>query len=385
MIIFIKGPIETLNYFAECMAEDRQDTIMLNFCDQGFYKQLAELDNQIDETTIVIIFNNVGIRARINNEELYYWEKKKARVYDIMVDHPINYLDTIAIAYPGITVLTVDGYHRDFIRNNFIMRFGQIPTYFLPLAGRELGGYGEQERDIDVLYVGRCQGGNILYQGIDFMRGEELEFYDFCYRTYRAEPYVQVDDVVDLYIKQYEKEYTLEQRMALISMVSMTVEHQVMHDLKMLLMRKLAEAGIHICIYGDNWEKLKEEYPDRITLGGTLDSEGCIQQMCRAKIELNMQPFFTYGGHDRVYNSMLNGAVCVSNRSRYLEQQFKDEWDIIFVDFNNMDGTVEKVKRVLNDKGKWLQMRERAYVKARKDTWKERLRQIEQGNFMEVW
>lgn len=42
-------------------------------------------------------------------------------------------------------------------------------------------------------------------------------------------------------------------------------------------------------------------------------------------------PWFKQGAHDRVFNSMLNGAVCVTDTSGYLKDNFIDGENIIFI------------------------------------------------------
>lgn len=43
-----------------------------------------------------------------------------------------------------------------------------------------------------------------------------------------------------------------------------------------------------------------------------------------AKVSLNVMPWFKDGAHDRVFNSILNGAVCVTDPSRYLEEELHE-------------------------------------------------------------
>lgn len=377
MIIFIKGYIETLNYFIDCMAEGREDVLILDTTQPEKMFQILEMqDRYINESTAVITFNNFGVG--LNTQEGYYWEQKKVKIYNIYMDHPINYLDSIEGAFKNLRFLLVDLYHCEFLKDNFPAVAEQV--FFLPHGGRDLGFYGNKTRDIEVLYTGSCQAQGSLYPAIDFLDGKEAEMYEFCYQVFRNQLYFQVDNVVDAYILQSGLQLSPQQRMHVISMVSMTVERQMMHDLKYMLVSAVAEAGIRIQIHGNGWEELQQRFPKQVTIGPILTSEKCIQQIGRAKIALNMQPFFTYGGHDRVFNSMLNGAVCVSNQSKYLEARFEHNKNILFADFANLNKTVEEIKQVLEDSDLFEQMRASAYEAVQRDTWKHRLQQILTGN-----
>lgn len=377
MVIFIKGDIETLNYFIDDMAEGREDVLILDTTQpEAMLQKLEAHDRYIDDSTCVISFNNFGVG--INTPDGYYWEQKQVKIYNIYVDHPVNFLPSIEGAYKNLKFLLIDMYHCEFVKANFPAVAERV--FFLPHGGKDLGLFKNAQRDIDILYTGSCQSNDIQYPAIDFLDGQEAEMYEFCYQVFRNQPDFQVDNVVDVYIYHSGLQFTLEQRMHLISRVSMTVERQVMHDLKYMFFSALAEAGMHIQIYGNGWEELQQCFPDKITAGSMLKSEECIQEMGRAKIVLNMQPFFTYGGHERVFNSMLNGAVCVSNPSKYLEARFEHNKNILFIDFDNLNKTVGEIKRVLEDQDLFERMRTSAYEIVQHDTWKHRLQQILTGN-----
>lgn len=382
MIIFIKGYSAPLNYFIDCMAEGRDDAIILDVSkpDQMF-KMIEEWDPFINGSAVVITFNNAGVF--LNTQQGNYWEQKQAALYNYYVDHPVNYVDEIEKiteidkAFKNIRFLLIDACHCEFVKNNFKDIADQ--AYFLPHGGSAvIGAFGSRERDIDILYVGSCWPDFGDYPKIGFLDGTEAEFYSFCYHMYKKEAYFQVDHVVDSYICQSGRQFTAKQRMEMISLVSITVERRFVRDLRYTFLRTVAEAGMRVQIYGSKyWEGIQDGVEDRIAVSQTISPEECIRQMGRAKIVVNIQPVFTFGGHERVFNSMLNGAVCVSSQSKYLENLFEHKKDIIFIDFHNLEETVNEMKRVLGDASLFEQIRQNAYAKVQyKNTWKARLLQI---------
>ena len=61
MVIFLKGMLQTLDLFIDCMTEDMEDACVIDVSDyKAYIARLQELDSQIDETTDVIAFNNTG-------------------------------------------------------------------------------------------------------------------------------------------------------------------------------------------------------------------------------------------------------------------------------------------------------------------------------------
>lgn len=96
MILFIKGQSEVLNYFIDCMSKNVGDSLIVNVSDQSvFFRQISIIDHMIDQSTYVITFNNIGLNFTVGDRNENYWQYKGAKVYDILVDHPINYIDSI--------------------------------------------------------------------------------------------------------------------------------------------------------------------------------------------------------------------------------------------------------------------------------------------------
>lgn len=52
---------------------------------------------------------------------------------------------------------------------------------------------------------------------------------------------------------------------------------------------------------------------------------------------MNVMPWFKDGAHDRVFNSMLNGAVCFTDWSRYLTENLRDGEDIFFYELDALE------------------------------------------------
>ena len=118
--------------------------------------------------------------------------------------------------------------------------------------------------------------------------------------------------------------------------------------------------------------------------------------MNRAKITLNVMPWFKNGAHDRVFNAMLNGSVSLTDGSVYLDDEVLCDDNCIKYDLKMLrdykksgftDGTVlallkKKIDKVLNDNAYRDKMALNAFATAVLDhTWKMRAREIEERFF----
>ena len=90
-------------------------------------------------------------------------------------------------------------------------------------------------------------------------------------------------------------------------------------------MQALVDAGIQVHVYGGGWDALDCKKPENLINGNSLDSVGCLKKLCQSKISLNVMPWFRDGAHDRIFNSMLNGSLCLTDSSRYLDEILKDK------------------------------------------------------------
>ena len=94
------------------------------------------------------------------------------------------------------------------------------------------------------------------------------------------------------------------------------------------------DAGLKVHTYGEGYNYIECQHPENIIQHGSANSQQCLDKISQAKISLNVMPWFKDGAHDRVFNSCLNGAVSLTDSSRYLDEIFTDDENILFYDLN---------------------------------------------------
>lgn len=157
-LVFVKGPLETLNYFVDCMTRDlKLEYYIFDIC-KPKVEELIKFITDSDETK-VITFNNMAVDFK-NNLGQNFWNIYRARVYDYLVDHPRNYVDVIEkAAIDDLIVVMVDRNHQKFVNEYY----KNIRTMFLPHGGNEfpfpyrnIDFHSKPlwEKTIDILYVG---------------------------------------------------------------------------------------------------------------------------------------------------------------------------------------------------------------------------------------
>lgn len=118
-------------------------------------------------------------------------------------------------------------------------------------------------------------------------------------------------------------------------------------------------------------------HPECLKLHPQTDSVTCLEMLADAKVSLNVMPWFKDGAHDRVFNSILNGAVCVTDPSCYLEEELHEGEGVCYVALQDMDALPEKVKDLLqNDSGRNEIVRRGRAIVEQKHTWAQRAKTL---------
>ena len=74
-------------------------------------------------------------------------------------------------------------------------------------------------------------------------------------------------------------------------------------------------------------------------------------------------PWFKDGAHDRIFNTMLNGSVCVTDSSKYLDEVLTEE-DVAFYSLKELDQLPGIVKGLLSNPKKMQEIADHGYTTA---------------------
>ena len=370
-LIFVKGALETMDYFTDQMVfacdSLRVNYYVINLGDEDSYtgEEFYGFIHKYD--CVAFLFNNIGLGILCNGESL--WDSFEIPVYDFIVDHPRFFSDWFEDPIKKLRVIVLDRNHERFIRR-FFHKIKKV--YFMPDGGTDVNGSIPYEnRTIDVLYTGNCQKKIDSFPVVTFWEDRGAEFYRVCIDAMIQYPQLITEDVVDWYISNnISSPLNNENIRDLHILYAPYIEEFVRRHFKQLAMRALDEAGIEVEVYGDNWNDNDYEYGKNIHFHDRVSSEACNKLACQAKICLNFMPWFKDGCSERVFNAMLNGSVCLSDRSGYLEGNYKDGKDIVFFDLNNPSQMVMDVKWLLQNPKAAEQIAFLGYEHAyHEDTW----------------
>lgn len=364
--VFMGGDIPVLNYLAEQYAVSTENLGHTVFrydksnMEESYENLILFRENGLDGA---IVFNNVGFQMFLSSGKSL-WDQWGIPCYNIIVDHPMFYADTLDHAPGNGVVVCADRNHR-----NYIKRF--YPTVkksiFLPTAGECIKPFDElkpfDERPIDVLFIGTYKyDARFAYDSFDLLLTEEL--FRHPERTF--------EDTIEHCLLDQQIRLSEEELKEFIQKHCF-VDTNTGALFRLNILRTLVNAGITVTVYGDRFEQTDLWNHPGFLYKGRCSTEEGIRLMEDSKIVLNQLAWFKAGSSERIYEAMLQGAVSLTDDSVYLRESFVEDVDIKFYSLSHLDLLPDIVRSILNDPLRTEMLRENAYRKAvRQHTWLQR-------------
>ncbi len=297
-------------------------------------------------------FNNVGLHQTISDGR-NLWETLGIPCYDFLVDHPMYYADSLDDAPAHTTLLCADLTHTDYVRRFYPNVENAI---FLPTGGCDLQTAfkdnpdpGSQdtgsdcpwnERPIDVLFIG-----SFKYHSDDALEQSELAQNIISYMmTHTDRTFEQAVEACTDALSKYNpaqfcdsaslcssshipEPHTYDERLKFEFERYRFLETNVTATYRKAIIEELLQAGITVHVYGEGWQQTGLTNYENFVLHAPVSFKEGIRQMSQAKIVLNHMAWFKHGSSERIFNAMSQGAVCVTDSSRYLDTILKDQYN----------------------------------------------------------
>jgi glycosyltransferase involved in cell wall biosynthesis len=362
-IVMYKGQsaYNVLRYFVDELAaafkELGKEAVVVDLLEKDPLSLLKAAFNEPCE--FVFSFNAMGIDLSLDNRPLY--DAINVPIFSFLVDHPVYHLSRLNNAVNNHIIACVDRHHLIFINNYYQ---GQKTCAFLPHAG---SGPSDglipsfSERDVAIFFPGS-------FMNATEMRVKWKDWFG-CFSDL-------MDDIVAVSLNQ-ENTYLEESVNIVFNSRGIRLEKKVFDIFWRLMplvnnyirayrrqecLKILTEAGLEVFVGGKSWPAA---FGDKLKIGNELDFIETIALMRRAKIVLNVNPNLQ-DSHERVFYAMLNGAVCVSDRTSYLAEEFTDGEDLILFSWKDISNLVEKIYSILRSPEQWLAMASAGRKKASK-------------------
>ncbi len=378
-LLFFTGDIETQGYFslqiAEAMEKLGHETFIYDLSrpwesTEKFFRFFEE------DNTALINFNFHGMSGEeyfLDENGTMMWEALRIPSYNIVVDHPMYYHHFLEKVPKNYCHISIDRNHESYMRR-FFPEIQNGP--FLPLAGTKL--YPNKTnvpiacRRYDVTMVGNYCKPSTFDKYITRIDDEYTAFYRSMIEDLLSNPHRTVEEVAEAHLKA-ELEEVPEEEFKKVMAALTFIDLYVRYTFRGRAVQELADAGIPVYVFGDGWQLLECKHPENLMIMNSLNSEGCLKKLCQTKLSLNVMPWFKDGAHDRIFNTMLNGAVCLTDSSVYLDEILHDGTDCRIYSLSRMEELPEKAKELLENPDRMQTIADNGYELAKAGhTWAHR-------------
>ena len=312
----------------------------------------------------VITFNNRGFCMNTDVQKSL-WDIWNVPCYNLIVDHPLHYYDTLDMSPEQGIVVCEDRNHVDYVKRFY-------PTvrksFFLPAGGEELHPGQPKtpiaDRPIDVLLVGGYKNHeDYIYDAVD-----EAVMDDLIRNTGKT-----IEQAMEDYLKNIKPDLSDEELKLMIQ------KHRFMGTnlcsmYRLEIIRTLVESGITVSVYGDGWDRTDLiGHPHFDCHPTCISFESGIALMEHSKIILNQLSWFKNGCCERIFNAMLQGCVCVTDESIYLKEQFTDGENIVFYSLDELEKLPDIVGALLLNSDRMQRIADSGYdIASTNHTWAHR-------------
>ncbi len=379
-IVLCEGDIETLGYFSNQLAitfrEAGYEVFLFNFQDEiNRMIQLAQFVRAGE--TALVTFNYTGLIGETCfdvPDGSTVWNDADIYCINIVVDHPFYYHKFYEFLPKHYFQYCIDRSHMAYMQRFF----PKLKVDFLPLGGTNL--YQPlipyEKRSMDVVFTGNYAPPKTFENDITRIDEEYTTFYYRIIQELIDNPDLTMEEAIEKQVLLELPETTVEELKSVMPNM-IFIDLYVRFYFRGLVIQTLVDAGIKVHVFGSGWNQLPCKHPENLIIHGFVNSVQCLEAIADAKISLNVMPWFKDGAHDRVYNSMANGAVCVSDTSIYMNETLCDGKHIVFYSLKDITSLPTKIRELLDKPHKAEEIAKHGYEVAQNENmWAHRTKDI---------
>lgn len=283
------------------------------------------------------------------------WNRIGAPVFQVCYDFPVNIMDILGTQLTNYYALCADDYYREVFR----VVIPQIKDTFFYLPAGEEGMNSEEaanseetEREMDIVFIGTYSDYRSVLSILENCEDDVKRIGAAFFKTMiehvhcnQIDAFEMVLDKLQITLPQ-ETFYGWLQSIGQIALAAMAYQRERM-------VRTVLDAGLELHVYGDSWKHSPFAECENLIIHDKVCGKEYLEVLKRAKISLNLTYCNKKNCTERVFHSMLNGAVVVGdNTSEYIRENFKDQEEMVLFDFADLAQLPEKLTELLMDSDK---------------------------------
>lgn len=312
-----------------------------------------------------ICYDAMGIRTQ---EFVNIWNHLGTVVVDMFMDPPLRFHPALENTPSKYRLFCCDREHVEYVKQYFGKQVPKVE--FMPHIGvvpsPDAKKIPYNERKYDILFCGTYYRPEGQFDNIKNFFAEDSSVYKLYEKTLenlKENSSLSVAQGVLFTVDQFGWEIP-EASLKYILNISNYVDWAIRMYQRGRVVTVLAESGLELYLLGRGWENHPSAaFPnvhridDRIPYGDTL------AYMADARINLNVMPGFKEGTHDRIFNTLLQRSVPLTDSSTWIDENYTDGEDIALYDLDHLEQLPAIARKLLEDTDMAERIIEKGYEK----------------------
>lgn len=345
----------------------------------GNIQELEELKGENYDAVIdfnsklpdLIMDNNDG-------KEMYFLDSINGPFYNYIVDHPVYHHKFLANKLKNYNVICIDENHAEYIRqfyphikNILVEPLGAIEADNINGLMEDMGisdkgiyskGITDHRKNA-ILFPGTYLDPVGYYEIIEAMPDNMKNGIKAVINIMENNPGLTYESAVRKYVLQKQVVNNGVNNtmyfMADIYMRAVTRQN---------VLEEFARAGAKLVICGEKYDESSLSQYENVKIIPQVSYVQSLYLMHNYRYVLNIMPLFKAGIHDRVVNSMINGAVSISDSNSLMDRYFEKGSDYLCYDITDKKSIKKLVSDINDERADWKLISQNAYKKAKSMT-----------------
>lgn len=345
-VVIYKGAYQygAVNLFADEIAEGfrklGRETVFVDLTDTPGLQ--SNLSNALSGGNVefILSFAAAGYCFESHGKNIY--DQFPFPFFAFQVDHPAHHYDRFC--FDNIIISAMDRSHVRFLDNYFK---GSKKAFFMPHGGcRSKYAGTAREKKINVLFPASYMNPNEHRTAIKRLEPFSQKLISETVEIILANDAIPIENALGTVAQRVGIDiYDDKLKEKIASEIIRRIEIFVRSIKRMKMLQILDDAGIAVDIYGNGWPTSPFKCH---RIHSALPFNEINDLITESKIVINAANIAD-GAHERVFTTMLNGALSLSDYNPYLEETFKENSEIVFYRWTQIDKMPEIINNILSD------------------------------------
>ncbi len=370
---------ESFNFFTDQLEKELKsrghETFILDLMnpaaeDPHSYINFVQFASQ--KIDLAICFDGMCVRDDLL---IGIWDAWNTAVVDILMDPPLRFHPTLKKHSRNYFLFCCDRDHVEYVKRYFKDTVSHVA--FMPHVGvipdqnTEIIPY--ERRRYDILFSATYYNPQSKLAEMEQVFAENKDmrsFYHLMYHNLIEDSSLTTEQAVFLTLHQTGWSVT-EDTLKTIFRCAEYVDWAIRMYQRERVVDTLAKAGAELYLLGRGWENHSSaKCPNVHRISDRIPYAQTLTYMADAKINLNVFPWFKAGTHDRIFNTLLQHSLPLTDTSLWVDENFADGKDIALYDLKHLELLPEIALGLLKDTDMSEKIIENGYRKVlRKFTW----------------